>query len=233
MLWRRKIIRRHGARRQERLHASLVLASVTVLCCFRRIFPQVLPSGWTLGLLGCVGGARSHATPRHWAVSAISACYRRPRRLSASNRGQELHRPSVSPGLFLAPGGILPLAPRIRAGHPLPGVFPGAARGWVPLARSRPGGPRFGRMSEFIGDCEMSVAPQYEIWTLGHFGVMVKNVTAGTCKHYGLNHKGTLFDLWPDSTVCQTRFLLTGQIFRWVRFSLPRFAACMNGGMYE
>ena len=127
-------------------HESLNFVSEGPPCCFRGIFPQTLPLGWTLGLFGDMGCARSHATPRHRAVYAIPACYRRPRRLSASNRGQELRRPSVSPGLFLAPGGILPLAPRIRAVYPRPGVFPWPARGWVTLTLSRPGmGPSGGK----------------------------------------------------------------------------------------
>lgn len=66
MRWRRKKIWRHGTRRQERLHASLVLASVTVLCCFRRIFPQVLPLGMdirTFRVRGLRKIARHGASP--------------------------------------------------------------------------------------------------------------------------------------------------------------------------
>ena len=57
--------RRHGARRQEHVCASRGHVSMTTSCCFRGIFPQTLPSGWTLGLFECVGCAKSHATPCH------------------------------------------------------------------------------------------------------------------------------------------------------------------------
>lgn len=74
--------------------------------------------------------------------------------------------PWATRGRPLSPAAPFPWPPDSRGAPP--------SWGWVPLARSRPGEPRFGRMSEIIGGCKMSVALRHGIWTFGHFRVMVK-----------------------------------------------------------
>ena len=66
--------------------------------------------------------ARHTASPGRVCNSSMNA---RHGQLSASNRAQQPRRPMGCPGLFLAPGGIHPLAPGFARYTPVRWFFPG------------------------------------------------------------------------------------------------------------
>lgn len=203
MRWRPKKSGRHGVWPRERLRASRGYVSMTTSCCFRRMF--LVAVTWD-GLLDI-----SSAWFAQDRMLRHRAGYKQFRHVASSlggsqrrNRAQEPRRPMVRPGVSLVPGGTLPLAPGFARGTPFLGFFPGPPGVGFPLARSRPGGPRFGRMSEIIGGCKMSVARRHGIWTFGHFRVMVKKARRPPPprKHYGLSHKDLSTPMEMDGGNC-------------------------------
>jgi hypothetical protein len=87
--------------------------------------------------------ARHTASPTE---HAIPACCAWPGRQSAPKSNPTAAPALGQPGAISCSRRYPSRGPRIRAGHPLPGVFPWPTRGWVPLARSRPGmGPSGGK----------------------------------------------------------------------------------------
>ena len=90
--------------------------------------------------------ARHTASPGRVCNSSMNA---RHGQLSASNRAQQPRRPMGCPGLFLAPGGIHPLAPGFARGTPFLGFSSGPPGVGSPGPFS-PGGARYGGKHVFV-----------------------------------------------------------------------------------